>query len=106
MLRFGAGGFVVALCGPVVLWHQVITDIASQFRLEWRYLLMGWSPWVLMALGLTCLATAGIVEWRNRDHRFYAAGGAAWAGWGVSLYILGFALATQVAQIHDGFSRI
>jgi hypothetical protein len=27
-------------------------------------------------------------------------GTGAWAGWGVTLYLLGFALATQVAQIH------
>jgi hypothetical protein len=58
-----------------------------------------------MLLGLGCLATAGILDWRRRDRRFYRPGSAAWFGWGVSLYLLGFALATQVAQIADGFSR-
>ena len=106
MRRSGAVGFLAAIALPIVLWHGVISDIASQFRFDWRYLLMAWSPWTLMALGLTCLATAGVIEWRNRGRRFYAAGGAAWAGWGISLYLLGFALATQVAQIHDGFSRV
>src|SRR4051812_33519282 len=102
MRRTGATGFLLALALPIVLWHRVMRDIASEFRLEGRYLLTGCSPWLLMAAGLACLATAGIVEWRQRDRRFYAAGGAAWVGWGVSLYLLGFMLATQVAQIADG----
>ena len=103
--RTGAVGFVAALALPLVLWHHVIGAIASEFRLDLRYLVTGWTPWVLMALGLACLATAGIIEWRGRDGRFYGPTGAAWVGWGVSLYVLGFALATQVAQIADGFAR-
>ena len=105
MRRTGAVGFLLALALPIVLWHDVVRDIASEFRFDARYLVTGWSPWLLMGAGLACLATAGVVEWRRRDRRFYTASGAAWAGWGVSLYILGFALATQVAQIADGFSR-
>jgi hypothetical protein len=103
--RTGAVGFLSALALPIVLWHGVIGDIASEFTFDLRYLVTGWSPWVLMALGLACLATAGIIDWRQRDRRFYGPGSAAWVGWGVSLYLLGFALATQVAQIADGFAR-
>jgi hypothetical protein len=58
-----------------------------------------------MLAGLVCLATAGIIDWRQRARRFYGPGGTAWAGWGISLYLLGFGLATQVAQIADGFAR-
>jgi hypothetical protein len=29
-----------------------------------------------------------------------------WYGWGVTLYLLGFALATQVAQITDGLTAV
>lgn len=101
----GVVGFLAALALPVVLWHDVIADIASQFTFDLRYLVTGWSPWVLMVLGLTCLATAGVIDWRQRDRRFYGPGSAAWVGWGVSLYLLGFGLATQVAQIADGFAR-
>jgi hypothetical protein len=103
--RTGAVGFLAALALPVVLWHDVIGDIASAFTFDLRYLVTGWSPWVLMALGLGCLATAGVIDWRQRDRRFYGPGSAAWVGWGVSLYLLGFGLATQVAQIADGFAR-
>ena len=101
----GAVGFLIAAALPVVLWHRVIGGIASEFRLEARYLVTGWAPWFLMAMGLLCLLVAGIVDWRNRTRRFYGPTGAAWAGWGVSLYLLGFALATQVAQIAESLGR-
>jgi hypothetical protein len=97
--RAGAVGFAGALALPILLWHRVIAAIASEFHLDARYLIAGWSPWALMALGLLCLAIAGIIDWRNRDRRFYGPGSAAWVGWGLSLYLLGFALATQVSQI-------
>jgi hypothetical protein len=103
--RTGAVGFAGALALPIVLWHRVVADIASEFTFDVRYLVTGWSPWVLMALGLACLATAGVIDWRQRDRRFYGPASAAWVGWGVSLYLLGFGLATQVAQIADGFAR-
>jgi hypothetical protein len=103
--RTGALGFVVASALPVVLWHGVIAGIASEFHLEVRYLITGWAPWVLMVLGLVCLAVAGAIDWRARDRRFYGPGSAPWVGWGISLYLLGFALATQVAQIADSLGR-
>jgi hypothetical protein len=103
--RTGAIGFAAALALPVALWHRTVAAIASEFRLDVRYLVTGWSPWALMALGLLCLAIAGVIDWRQRDRRFYGPGSAAWVGWGVSLYLLGFALATQVAQIADGLGR-
>jgi hypothetical protein len=101
----GAAGFVAAAVLPIVLWHRTIAAIASQFDLEARYLITGWAPWALMALGLLCLAVAGISDWRTRDRRFYRPGSGALVGWGLSLYLLGFALATQVAQIADSLGR-
>jgi hypothetical protein len=103
--RTGALGFLVAVALPVLLWRHVVAGIASEFHLEVRYLVTGWAPWALMALGLVCLLVAGVLDWRNRERRFYGPTGAAWAGWGVSLYLLGFALATQVAQIADSLGR-
>jgi hypothetical protein len=103
--RTGAAGFLLAAGLPVLLWRDVIAAIASQFHLDVRYLVTGWSPWFLMAAGLVCLAIAGAIDWRDRDRRFYGPGSAAWVGWGISLYLLGFALATQVAQIADSLSR-
>jgi hypothetical protein len=102
--RVGAVGFVGAVVLPVALWHRVVADIASEFRLDAQYLITGWSPWVLMALGLACFVPVALEDWRDRDRRFYRAGTGAWLGWAVTLYLLGFALATQVAQIADGLS--
>ena len=99
--RLGAAGFALALALPVVLWHRVIADIASEFRIDARYLVTGWSPWVLMLLGLCCFVPVVLEDWRNPDRRFYRPGTGAWFGWGITLYLLGFGLATQVAQIAD-----
>ena len=104
--RSGPVVFVAAAALPVVLWHRVIADIASQFRLEPTYLLTGWTCWALMALGLLCLVPAALADWRDRRRRFYRRGTGAWYGWGITLYLLGFALATQVAQIADGLSAV
>jgi hypothetical protein len=102
--RIGAVGFAVAAALPVVLWHRVVADIAGEFRLDANYLITGWSPWVLMALGLLCFVPVVLEDWRDPDRRFHHSGTGAWLGWAVTLYLLGFALATQVAQIADGLS--
>jgi hypothetical protein len=102
--RVGAAGFAIAVALPLLLWHRVIADIASEFRIDARYLVTGWSPWVLMLLGLCCFIPVVLEDWRNPDRRFYRPGTGAWFGWGITLYLLGFGLATQVAQIADGLS--
>lgn len=102
----GGLGFLGALALPVLLWHDVVLMIAGEFEVEWQYLVTGWTPWVLMALGILCFVRVWIVDRRSARSRFYVPGGAAWFGWGVTLYLLGFALATQVAQIADGFSTV
>jgi hypothetical protein len=101
----GAAGFAAMLALPVLLWHRVIAAIASEFHPDPRYLITGWAPWSLMAGGLVCLLVAAVIDHRERSRRFYTAGSRAWVGWGLSLYILGFALATQVAQIADSLGR-
>jgi len=102
--RTGAVGVLAAALLPVVLFGRVIGEIASNFRLEFSYLVTGWAPWVLMGLGLLCAIPVAVNDLRNRDRRFYTPGSGAWAGWGVTLYLLGFALATQVSQITDSLS--
>ncbi|MBA2347741.1 MAG: hypothetical protein H0V81_05535 [Solirubrobacterales bacterium] len=96
----GAVGVVVAAALPVLLWHDVITDVASVTALD-AGILVGWAPWLLMLLGLLCVVPITVEAVRSRGGRFHRPGSEAWVGWGVSLYLLGFALATQVAQLHD-----
>jgi hypothetical protein len=100
----GALGFALAFALPIVLWHQVIGDIASEFSFSANYLVTGWTPWLLMALGLGCFVPVAVADLRDRERRFYRPGSGAWMGWGVTLYLLGFGLATQVAQIADGLA--
>ena len=95
------GGLVAlaAVALPAVLWHETIAAIASAFRLEAAYLVMGWTPWVLMALGLACFIPVALEARRDPGRRFARRGTGAWLGWGITLYLLGFLLATQVVQI-------
>jgi hypothetical protein len=101
----GAVGFTLALLLPVVLWHHVIGQIAGGFRLEPGYLITGWAPWLLMLGGLACFLPILADRLRDPERRFRAPMGA-WYGWGVTLYLLGFLLATQVAQIAEGISAL
>jgi hypothetical protein len=97
----GVVGVLLAAVVPVLLWSEVLAMAVTEFRLDLRYVLTGLLPWVLMAGGLAC---AGPVIWhdlRDRHRRFHSGGTAAWAGWGITLYLLGFGLATQVAQLVD-----
>ena len=97
-------GFAGALALPLVLWHDTIGRIASGFRFQFAYLVTGWSPWILMALGLACFVPILASELRDPDRRFYGSPSMAWFGWATTLYLLGFGLATQVVQIADGIS--
>jgi MFS family permease len=100
----GAVGFVLAAALPALLFHDVVVDIASQFRLDAHYFIAEWLPWVLIALGLGFLAPVAWSAGRDSESRWYPRARNAYAGWGVSLYLLGVALAVQVAQIADGLS--
>ena len=96
----GAVGFVLAAALPVVLWHRVIAEIADAWRLDVPYL-TGWLPWLLMLGGLLFFIPVAVSEGRDPEGRFYPRARNAYLGWGVTLYLLGFALAWQVARIVD-----
>jgi len=96
----GAVGFLVAAVGPILLFHRVIIDIAREFRLDLRYL-MEWAPWVLLVLGLAFLLPVAYSSGLDPDSRYFPRFRRAYAGWGITLYLLGIALATQVASIYD-----
>ena len=64
--------------------------------------LIGWAPWALMAAGIVFFIPVAWSEGRDPEGRFYPRARNAYMGWGVSLYLLGFLLAWQVARLHDG----
>ncbi len=94
----GLLGFALAATLPPLLWHRAIAAVASDFRLELDYL-SGWTGYVLIALGLCFLLPVLVSIGRTPDSRLYPRGRNAYAGWGVSLYLLGCAIASQVAAV-------
>ena len=94
----GAIGFVVALTIPVVLFHDVVSILAQEPKFELRYA-TGWTPWVLLAAGLLFLLPVAWSAGMDPESRWFPRARAAYAGWGVSLYLLGFLLAWQVASV-------
>jgi hypothetical protein len=95
----GLAGFIIAAAMPAVLWHRAIGAIASDFRLELEYLVTGWTGYGLIGLGLLFLVPVVVSIGRNPESRLYPRGRNAYAGWGVVLYLLGIALASQVAAV-------
>jgi hypothetical protein len=83
----------------VLLFRNIVADIASEFRLDARYLVAEWSPWLLLAAGLVFLAPVAWSAGRDTESRWYPRARNAYAGWGTTLYLLGLGLAVQVAQI-------
>ncbi|HEX3319011.1 MAG TPA: hypothetical protein VHR88_13395 [Solirubrobacteraceae bacterium] len=96
----GAIGFLVALGLPIVLWHRAMELIAAAYTLKASYF-TGLVPWLLMGAGLLFFVPVAWSAGRSPDSRWYPRARNAYAGWGITLYLLGFALATQVAQIQQ-----
>lgn len=96
----GAAGLLAALLVPAWLWHGVVADIARAFELDLRHL-VGWAPWALLLGGVLFLVPVAWSIGRDPDGRWYPRGRNAYLGWGITLYLLGLALAAQVARLHD-----
>lgn len=94
-----AAGLAAAAALPLLLWHRPIALIASEFRFEFTYLVMGWTGYTLIALGLAAFVPVIFSIGRMPESRLYSRFWRAYLSWGVSLYLLGFLLAVQVAQI-------
>ena len=93
----GLVGFLCAAGLPVALWHRAMAVVATDFRLELDYLLTGWLGYGLIAGGLLLLVPVVWSAGRRPGSPLYPRWRNAYMGWGVSLYIMGFAVAAQVA---------
>lgn len=98
----GLAGFLAAAALPVILWHRAIAAVAGGFRLELNYLLTGWLAYGMIVTGLLFLVPVLFSIGRPPYSRFYPRSRNAYAGWGISCYLLGLALASQVATIAAG----
>jgi hypothetical protein len=86
---------------PFAVFHRVVADAASQFRLEFTYLVSGWTAWTLIALGALCFVPVALSIGRDEYSRWFLkpAIRRAYEAWGVSLYVLGVLLAVQTVQV-------
>jgi len=94
-----AAGLVTAIVLPIALWYRVVALVAEDFRIDVEYLLTGWTPWMFMAGGIAFMVPVVLSVGRDPESRLFPRARNAYAGWGISLYLLGFLLAFQVAQI-------
>ncbi len=95
----GLGALVLAAGLPWLLWRRAIAEIFGQFRFDIHYLLSELSPWVLIVLGLLFLLPVACSSGLHPDSRWRPVARNAYLGWGVSLYLMGLALGSQVAQL-------
>jgi hypothetical protein len=86
---------------PVILWHRAMAIIAADFRLDFDYLVTGWTAYALIVVGLLFFLPVVISIGRRPDSRLYPRSRGALVGWGVSMYTLGIMLAAQVAVIAE-----
>ena len=86
---------------PVLLFGRVVTDLLERPYWSELYYLAGWTPWVLLASGLLFLVPVVVSKGMSPESRFFPRARAAYAGWGVTLYLLGFMLAWQVMRIQN-----
>jgi hypothetical protein len=100
----GWSGFLVALAGPLVVWRDAIRAVATDFVWDLDYLVMGWTGYALIAAGLLFMLPVVISIGHHPESRLYPRSRNAYVGWGITLYLLGCAIATQVAQITAGFA--
>jgi hypothetical protein len=97
----GALGFAGAAAAPYLLFRHVVEVLAdAQPRLELHYL-SGWLPWCLLIAGLLFLVPVAWSSGMDPDSRWFPRARAAYAGWGVTLYLLGFLLAWQVMSVQS-----
>jgi hypothetical protein len=101
----GWAGFVVALVGPLVIWREAIRMVSTDFAWDLDYLIMGWTGYALIAAGLLFMLPVVISIGHHPESRLYPRSRNAYVGWGITLYLLGCAIATQVAQITAGFAQ-
>jgi hypothetical protein len=100
----GVLGFAAAVALPIALWHHSMTMLAASFRPTLYYFLTGWTPFGLIALGLVFFVPVVYSIGLSSYAAAYPRRRNAYAGWGTTLYLLGLALASQVAAIAQGLT--
>jgi hypothetical protein len=100
----GVLGFAAAVALPIVLWHHSMAMLADGFRPTLYYFITGWAPFGLIAVGLVLFVPVVYSIGLSSYARAYPRRRNVYAGWGSTLYLLGLALASQVAAITHGLA--
>ena len=97
----GLAGLIAAAAIPVVLFHDLLSDVASTFEPSLNWLLTGASGFALIFAGVIAVTPVVISIGRTPDSRLYPRSRGSLAGWGVSLYLMGAMLLIQIGAIAD-----
>jgi hypothetical protein len=100
----GIVGFAAAIALPITLWHHAIGQLAAGFHPSAYYFLTGWTPFGLIALGLLMFVPVVYSIGLSSHAPAYPRHRNVYAGWGMTLYLLGLGLASQVAEISHGLA--
>jgi hypothetical protein len=100
----GVLGFAAAVALPIVLWHHAIGMLAEGFRPTLGYFVTGFAPFGLILGGLVLFVPVVYSIGLSSYAPAYPRRRNALAGWGTTLYLLGIALAAQVAAITHGLA--
>ena len=84
---------------PIALWHRVLSDVLASFHWSFSYAVGELSPWFLLAAGLAFLVPVALSAGRSPESRLYPRARRAYIGWGMVLYLMGFALVIQLAEV-------
>ena len=98
----GWSGYLAAAVFPAIVWREPIGLVSTDFRFDFQYLVMGWTGYFLIVAGLLFMLPVVVSVGRHPGDRLYPRSRNAYIGWGITLYLLGCAIATQVAQIAAG----
>jgi hypothetical protein len=90
---------------PLLVFRHTVRDAATDFRLEFNYLVTGWGPWLMIAVGILCFVPVVVSIGRSAYSRWSLAPGirTAYEIWGATLYLLGVLLLTQTSQVANAF---
>jgi hypothetical protein len=102
--RAAVACLLAAALAPVAIWRGLISDILSSFHFSLGYLLGELAPWLILLVALGFLTPVAFSAGRDPGDPLYPRNRRGYLAWGIVLYLLGFCLALQVAQI-AGVSR-
>src|SRR5688572_13975538 len=99
----GVAGLIAATAVPVVLFRDLLADVAATFEPSPNWLLTGASGFALIFAGVIAVTPVVISIGMTPDSRLYPRSRGALAGWGVSLYLMGSMLLLQIGAIANNW---